>query len=123
MENTNNIENMEEARALATFLGVNVEDLTEIDHVYGPAFRHDGCDYLVLTDEEADEAFYREIDLYVEEMIDRHIPDFLLSYFDVDSYKEDLANYEDRGRILATYDGVENFVEGENDDFYIYRVS
>jgi len=107
-------------------------------------------DYLVYTDEEADEAV-RE---YIEETVWAFSPSFLQAHTgvssntiiqiqntqldspsevltamikDFDHFVEDAVRCDGRGHFLATYDHEENYVsfsneEGENVTYFIYRV-
>ena len=107
-------------------------------------------DYLVYTDEEADEAV-RE---YIEETVWAFSPSFLQAHTGVDSntimqiqntqldspnevltamikdfdaFVEDAVRCDGRGHFLATYDHEENYVsfsneEGKNVTYFIYRV-
>lgn len=78
-------------------------------------------DYLVLTDEEADE----EAELWAFELADdaeSEIPNYLRPYFDKDSYVADYVRRLSRGEILNSYKGVEEYIELDNGtSFYIYR--
>ena len=126
---------------LATF-GIE-ESMEDVDNYIG-------TDYLVYTDEEADDAV-RE---YIEETVWAFSPSFLQAHTGVDSntimqiqntqldspnevltamikdfdaFVEDAVRCDGRGHFLATYDHEENYVsfsneEGKNVTYFIYRV-
>ena len=79
------------------------------------------AEYLVLTDDEADEMF----DSYLENMLDDGgvVPGADSPYFDRERWKRDAA-IDGRGHFLAGYDGAENEVcIGASDYWYLYRIS
>lgn len=80
----------------------------------------DNGDYFVLTDEEADE----RAEQWAWELADAaesEIPNYLRPYFDKDKYVSDSMD-DDRGFILNSYNGVEEYIELDNGaSFYIYR--
>lgn len=112
MENTTTIT---KEQALANFLEIDVEEVTE--QPYGE-FSADGADYMVLTDDEADEAWEESLDSYLEECIYPELPDYLVNYFDEEAWKRD-ARYDGRGHSLNHYDGSEE----EQDGYLIYRTN
>ena len=103
----------------------------------------DGEDYLVLTDEQADERCKEEI----EEMVWAFSPSFLQAHTgvaadaitkiqemceganepltamikDFDYFVEDAINCDGRGHFLAGYDHEENYVTYNDTIYYIYR--
>lgn len=81
--------------------------------------------YLVLTDDEANEMWDESLDSYIEECVLPEIPRHYRSYFDCDAFKDD-CRHDGRGHSLATYDGCENeetvFFDGHHETLYIYRV-
>ena len=103
----------------------------------------DGEDYLVLTDEQADERCKEEI----EEMVWAFTPSFLQAHTGVDAdaikkiqemceganepltamikdfdyFVEDAINGDGRGHFLAGYDHEENYVTYNGTTYYIYR--
>ena len=78
-------------------------------------------DYLVLTNEEADERLDEYVDYYCTEEINQ-IPSDLQRYFDEDSYKDDVKNDMSRGEAIASYDSYENEEEVNGATYYIYRI-
>ena len=101
------------------------DNLTEIEELNPGDYNND---YLVLTDEEADEKWEESLDSYIEECITPEIDKLdvgNLSYyikFDEELWKRD-AKMDGRGHSLATYDGneYEETIQGET--FYIYRLN
>ena len=134
------------ARALATFCDIEPEDVKADD--YAPhCFKAAGHDWLVLTEEEADNATGE----YIQESVWAFNADFIADHANlpreaVDMIKgfqeaksesaneviasliergdgmkafiEDAISADGRGHFLATYDGNEN----EEGDFLLYRV-
>ena len=96
------------------YLNMNVERIEEYDE--------NNSDYLVLTDEEADDAWEDSLDSYIEECLE--IPEWIRPYFDEDAWKSD-ARYDCRGHSLSSYDGeeYEEYIEELNTYFYIYRIN
>ena len=98
-----------------------VEELEEDDYT---------IDYMVLTDEEADDKWEESLDSYIEECITPEIDKLSegagnLSYyitFDEETWKRD-ARMDGRGHSLSSYDGCENEEEVEGITFYIYRTN
>ena len=87
-------------------------------------------DYLVLTDEEADEKWEESLDSYIEDCIQPEIDKIAegqgnLQYyikFDEDMWKRD-ARMDGRGHSLSSYDGCENEETVVDITFYIYRLN
>jgi hypothetical protein len=106
---------------LAKFLDIDsdeeykdeIECIDEDDY----RFRYNSEEYLVLTDDEADRLWEKELDYYIDECIIREIPKYLQNYFDENRWKDD-ARIDGRGHSISTYDGGEN----EEGDYFIYRV-
>ena len=128
--------------ALARFVGCEIEDVKdEKDY-----FTADGHEYVVFTDEEADEACAD----YIRESVWAFRPTFIAHnskhgwsqdledsiaaiqakqcesanaaieaiIADMDSFIEDAIRADGRGHFLSSYDGEEN----EEGDFFIYRI-
>lgn len=108
-----------QARALAIHLGVSA--LTIADAGWD---RYESSDaqgeYLVLTDDDADDRWDEALDEYIDECLD--IPDAIKPYFDSDAWKRD-ARMDGRGHCLASYDGNEYDVDVDGITYYIYRVN
>ena len=81
---------------------------------------YDNEDYLVLTDEEADEAVEAAAQNYLEEVIYPELTDTSRRYFDDESFIEDYKQ-DGKGHILSCYDGEESYVTINSTDYYIYR--
>ena len=113
---------IEQAKMLALMMhlgeDVNATEIGEYD-------RYDS-DYLVLTDDEANEEWEASLDNYLEECIYPELPDNMRYYFDEEKWKRD-ARYDGRGHSLSSYDGNEYyetvFFDGQKIDFYIYRIN
>jgi hypothetical protein len=82
-----------------------------------------GPEYLVLTDDEADELWDEQLDNYLDECVLPELPESARMYFDRDSWKSD-ARMDGRGHSIASYDGNEDEVQDEDGNyFYIYRTN
>ena len=80
----------------------------------------DSEDYLVLTDEEADEKAELAAQYYLEEALSQ-VPEHLHRYFDDDNYISNCIS-DGRGYLLDTYNGSEDSITLDNGSvFYIYR--
>lgn len=134
-------EGSEKAKALAKFLDCLPEDVRED----GDTFHAEGGEYIVLTDEEADEmakeyildtvwAFYKsfldghsevisEMDdeafSVIQERCESANGAILAMIPDKDSFVMDAIAVGGRGRFLSQYDGE----EGEEGEFFIYRTN
>ena len=98
---------------LAEHLKIAPDELTEGRR---GTYTHGTAEYLVLTDDEADQALDEELERYIEECME--IPEHLYAYFDREAWKRD-ARLDGRGRILGGYyDGCEY----EVGDYFIYRI-
>lgn len=101
------------------------EELTEVSELDPEDYNND---YLVLTDEEADEKWEESLDSYIEECITPEIDKIAegqgnLQYyisFDEEKWKRD-ARMDGRGHSLSSYDGNENEETVNGQTFYIYR--
>ena len=88
-------------------------------------FEYGSEEYLVVTDEEADELWNEDLENYIDECILHELPKSYRQYFDREAWKSD-ARYDGRGHSLNRYDGNE-YEEtvyneyGERKDYYIYR--
>lgn len=114
MENT--AVNTAKVQALATFLECDVAEITQGYNENN--FEYGSKEYLVCTDEEADDLWEESLDNYLEECIYPELSGNLSNYFDEESWKRD-ARYDGRGHSLSSYDGNEEEVDG----FYIYRIN
>lgn len=112
----------------------NLEELTEeaaedlrneldsIVETFPNNFRYSNEEYLVLTDEEADEEEDRQLDSYLRECVYPEIPEHLEVYFDDEAWKRD-AKIDGRGHNISTYDGCEYEETIEGTTYYIYRIN
>ena len=95
---------------------------SEVVHLYDNTFEAEGAEYLVITDDEADELWEESLDSYLEDCIYPGLTGNLANYFDDEAWKND-ARYDGRGHSLSGYDGCE-YKETVNDEtFYIYRTN
>ena len=133
-------------KALAAFLGCNVDDVSEMSYKqYGaPSFEAEGKEYIVATDDEANDA----VTEYIKDSVWAFNASFLASMTDVpeeafSSLKDQcesgndwvlrliektcgLSDFVDaavsadgRGHFLSSYDGNEN----ESGEYFIYRTN
>ena len=120
------------------------ENLTEVEEYNTEDYNND---YLVLTDEEADEKAKE----YILDSVWAFTPSFLASFtgFDIevfeaiqnngrcesnnaailsmiedeDDFVSDAISADGRGHFMSTYDGEENEEEVNGETFYIYRIN
>ena len=74
----------------------------------------------MLTDDEADDRWEEELQMYIDECIIPELPDFAARYFDEEAWKRD-ARFDGRGHSIARYDGCENEEEVNGTWYFIYR--
>lgn len=126
-------------KTLAQFIECEVD---EIERVYGAStFEHGNREYLVLTDDEADErakehieesiwAFYSSFlakHTNIDEEIIKHLQDkcegandvLLNAVKDIDAFISEAIGCDGRGHFMSSYDGHEE----ELNDLYIYRTN
>lgn len=113
------IEGTEEADIDANFEIYCSNNLTEVEPIEDDEERDN---YMVLTDEEADQKWDNYLDSYIEEIILHKLPEQYRNYFDDERWKED-ARMDGRGHSLGYYDGCENEQSVNGETFYIYRMS
>lgn len=114
--------------ALATYLGFSDDqfnasdemDVFSISEFNDKIVEYGNEEYLVMTDKEADVALDEELDHLIEDCVIPEIPEEAKSYFDTEKWKNDAA-IDGRGQFLAHYDGEENEVTVDGEDYYIYR--
>jgi hypothetical protein len=104
---------------LVEHLGVDPNDVDELDN---NLFHADGGDYLVYTDDEADEQAEDAIHETIDDCVLPEIPECYHPYFDREQYVQDMITNEGRGPSLAT-DGYEHEITINGEDFYIYRAN
>lgn len=83
-------------------------------------YSYSGTEYLVCTDEEADERWDEELEYYIDECIICELPKAYKDYFDRESWKSD-AKCDGRGYSLGRYDGIEHEEIVNNTYYYIYK--
>ena len=103
---------------------IAIEDIDLLDIDDSPV-HYNGEDFLVLTDEEADNAWEDSLESYIDEVILPEIPDSYRYYFNRESWKNDARS--DGRAISISMDGDESyynieFDDGSSQDIYIYRV-
>ena len=110
----------------AEFIRNDLEDRYLALTIYNDIYYFEAVDlvdseyYWVLTDDEADEKAELEANYRAEEA-EQEIPHHLQRYFNIDLFINDYVS-EDRGVLLATFDGSEDSIILDNGSvFYIYR--
>lgn len=98
-----------------------IRELSYIVEGYDNCYNYYGQEYLVLTDEEADEEEEKQLDSYLEQCIYPEIPENLRDYFDDEAWKSD-ARIDGRGHLISTDDGCEYDETVNGTTYYIYRV-
>ena len=106
--------NMTKIEALAKYLDINVEEITENGNYFDTPTEGD---YMVFTEGEADDAWEESIDSYIDECILPELPGRYRGYFDRQGFHYD-AQMDGRGHSLSTYDGIEHELEG---GFFAYQ--
>lgn len=107
--------------ALAQHLGCEVDELTQSNYDEN-SFEFGNSEYLVLTDNEADDLWDEDLENYIDECILPELDKRYQNYFDREAWKSD-AKMDGRGHSLNRYDGeeYEETVSGER--FYIYQTN
>ena len=98
------------------------DELNGITNEYDCTYSYYNEEYIVATDEQADELWEQGLDDYICDCILPEIPEAYQNYFDEEKWKDD-AKYDGRGHVLATYDGDENYVDVNGTTYYIYRTN
>jgi len=112
-------ENNDREQALAKHLGCEAAD---IKPEYGNEYAAEGKQYLVVTDEEADELWEDDLQHYLDDYIYSELPQNLVCYFDDEKWKRD-ARIDGRAHSLSRYDGCEYDEEINGVTYYIYRTN
>lgn len=112
-------------RALATLLDCPIDEIEEsrydeMSFEVGNGKYPD--EYLVLTDDEADERWDEYLESYLDECIICDLPDELQMYFDSEKWKRD-TRIDGRGHSISSYDGCEEEVEVDGETLYIFRMN
>lgn len=78
--------------------------------------------YMVLTDNEADEKWDEALDSYLDDCVLPDLPETARMYFDEEKWKND-ARMDGRGHSLNYYDGCEWEYEVNGTDYFVYRMN
>ena len=131
----------EKVKAVAEFMKLNEHDAKSITHTADDYYTFANEEYMVLTEDEADD----KVKEYIKETVWAFNPTFIAdhSFIDqivieklqeacesaneallkliknFDDFVEDAVRADGRGHFLAGYDGNEN----EQGDFYLYRTN
>lgn len=81
----------------------------------------DGTEYIVCTDEEADELFEDRIKDHFNDIVLTNIPEGYRRYMDFEKFKSD--EYQERGEYIAYYDGEEHEEHVDGTTYFIYKNS
>lgn len=109
-------------QALSKHLGLQVVEL-KISSDDDCVIKKGQENYLVVSDDEADEKWEYELDYYLVEYIYPELDEKIKDYFDDEKWKTD-ARYDGRAHSLARYDGVENAITvNDYQTFFIYRIN
>ena len=98
------------------------DELNSIVNEYDNTYSYGREEYIVATDEEADEIEDEYLDNYLEECIYPELPENLRFYFDDEAWKRD-ARMDGRGHCISTYDGCEYEEKVNGTWYYIYRTN
>ena len=111
----------ERIEALADHLELTGEEWNDITEGYDETILEYGQqEYMVLTDDEANDRWEESLDSYIDEFIIPELPEHLKYYFDDEAWKRDARLNDGRGHSLSTYDGCEH--DGIN-GLFIYRTN
>jgi hypothetical protein len=108
-------------KALAQFLDCKKSELVQSSY-NDCLFEYGNQEYLVCTDDEADELWNESLDSYLEDCVYPTLPDNMINYFDDEAWKRD-AKFDGRGHSLSSYDGNEYEENVKGETFYIYRTN
>jgi hypothetical protein len=132
-------------KALAKYLGLTKEEEKEIYYESYDIYCYGNQEYLVLTDDEADE----KVAEHIKDSVWAFNPSFLSSHSgidegvfkllqdkcesaneavlklikDFDEFVQDAVATDGRGHFLSSYDGEENDHEHDNETYYIYQTN
>lgn len=107
--------------ALAAHLGVD-PDTIENEHGDTYTSTEEPGEYLVLTDEEADQMWDEQLESYIDDCILPQLPEAYRNYFDHEAWKRD-ARHDGRGHSLSSYDGNEHEEKIDGVWYFIYRTN
>jgi len=115
-----NFSEPEKVLALLLEEGATVGEIDNVTEEGGNRFSFGGRDYLVCTDEEADQEHDEEMENYIEECILPELAEQHRKYFDNEAWKED-AKIDGRGHALNRYDGNECEQKIDGTMYFLYR--
>jgi len=107
--------------ALRMHIGCQIEDITQSTYDES-LFEAEGGEWLVLTDDEADQHQDERIEDYIDSCILPELNEQYSMYFDYEAFKSD-ARVDGRGHVIAHYDGCEHEVNLNGEWFFIYRTN
>lgn len=117
--NLNDYNEPKKVQALAQHLNCHFS-LVEESEYGSDYFEAEGKNWLVVTNDEAEELWDKYLDNYLDDCVLPEIPENMQNYFDTDSWKQD-ARMDGRGHSLSSYDGCEHFEDVDGTTYYIYR--
>ena len=88
----------------------------DVELLHGNTYKIEGQEFLVVTDEEADELWEESLENYLDECVEGADG----PYFDREAWKRD-ARFDGRGHCLNHYDGSEYEIKVGDDWWYFYR--
>ena len=132
-------------KALSKYLELTKEEEKEIYYESYDIYCYGNQEYMVLTDDEADE----KVAEHIKDSVWAFNPSFLSSHSgidqeifkllqdkcesanesilklikDFDDFVQDAIGTDGRGHFLSSYDGYENDHEHDNETYYIYRTN
>lgn len=117
---TKNFNEPEKVLALLLEEGATVGEIDNVTEEGGNTLSFGGRDYLVCTDDEADQEQDEELERYIDECILPELADNYKRYFDNEAWKAD-ARHDGRGHALGRYDGNECEQKVNKTDYFLYR--
>lgn len=106
-------------KALAKHLDCKKSEIEQCKYANN-MFEHNTEEYLIVTNDEANELWEEFLDSYLKECVYPELPDHLVRYFDDNAWKSD-ARFDGRGHSLNLYDGTEYEETVKGETYYIYR--
>lgn len=110
----------EKVLALCLEEEISVSEISTLSENGDNRFSYGGHEYLICTDEEADDAQDEEFENYLDECILPELPKQSQRYFESDAWKSD-AKHDGRGHSLGRYDGNENEQNVNEVTYFLYR--
>lgn len=111
--------------ALSVMLEIDVEEVNEAS--YGTnAFEAERSEFLVLTDDEADQVWDEQLDSYLDDCVLGELSEMSQRYFDQEQWKND-ARQDGRGHSISGYDGEEHEIVLDGIEsapmFFVYQTN